>query len=77
MGTNYGYILLEKPSIQKEGIVSKILDKSQNKEMNVLIGNKNILLNNGVEVPQFMKKTDASTELFLCANKEVLMVKLS
>jgi hypothetical protein len=42
--------------------------------MNVLIGNKNLLINNGVEIPEYIKKTDASTELFLCANQEVLMV---
>ena len=42
--------------------------------MNVLIGNKNLLLNNNVEIPPFLKKTDASTQLFLCANNEVLMV---
>lgn len=44
--------------------------------MKVLIGNKNLLLNNNVEIPPFLKKTDASTQLFLCANNEVLMVKI-
>lgn len=29
VGTNYSYILLEKPTVQKEGIVCKILDKAQ------------------------------------------------
>lgn len=74
VGTNYSYILLEKPTIQKEGIVSKILDKAQNKETQVFIGNKHLLLNNKIEIPQFNRKSDASTELYLCANAEVLMV---
>jgi Cu+-exporting ATPase len=74
VGTNYGYILLEKPTVQKEGIVSRILDKTQKLEMKVLIGNKNLLRNNNIEVPSYNKKSDASTELYLCANGEVLMV---
>lgn len=74
VGTNYSYILLEKPTVQKEGIASRILDKAQNKEVQVFIGNKHLLLNNNIEIPHFLRKSDASTELYLCANAEVLMV---
>jgi len=77
VGTNYSYILLEKPNIQKEGVSARILDKLENKEMKVLIGNKNILLNSNIEIPPFMKRSDASTELYLCIDSEVLMVRKS
>jgi hypothetical protein len=68
VGTNYAFILLEKPKVQKEGICVRILDKILNKELNVYIGNKNILLNNNIVVPEFKRTSDASTELFLTAN---------
>ena len=42
--------------------------------MRVLIGNKHLLLNNNIELPPYAKNSDASTELYLCANSEVLMV---
>ncbi len=45
VGTNYGFLLLEKPKVQKEGISAKLLDKSSNKPIDVLIGNKAILKN--------------------------------
>ena len=60
-GTNFNFILLEKPTVQKEGISVKILEKIEKKEMIVLLGNKNILKNNGIDVPTYKKRTDAAT----------------
>lgn len=51
VGTNYGFILLEKPKVQKEGISAKLLDKVQNKPLDILIGNKGILRHYGIPVP--------------------------
>ena len=62
-GTNFGFILLEKPTVQKEGISVKILEKSTQKELVVLIGNKNILTSHGMAVPFFERRTDAATEI--------------
>lgn len=53
VGTNYSFILLEKPKVQKEGISAKLLDKALNKPIDVLIGNKSILTNYQIPLPQF------------------------
>ena len=53
VGTNYSFILLEKPKVQKEGISAKLLDKALNKHIDVLIGNKSILTNYQIPLPQF------------------------
>ena len=74
VGTNYGFILIDKPVVQKEGITAKILYKAEKKEIPILIGNKNILKNHGIPVPKFYKESEASTELFLTAGEEVLIV---
>lgn len=66
--------MLEKPTVQKEGIKARILDKSTKGEFNVFIGNKNILKNNNIPVPEFKRHTDASTDLFLAVDNEPLMV---
>ena len=52
----------------------KILEKTQKKEMIVLLGNKNILTSHGIAVPQFRKRTDAATEIFLAVNGEPQVV---
>jgi hypothetical protein len=75
VGTNYGFLLLEKPRVQKEGISAKLLDKAANRPLDVLIGNRNLLQNYGIAVPDFRHNAEASTELFLAANEEVLMVR--
>jgi hypothetical protein len=53
VGTNYSFILLEKPKVQKEGISAKLLDKANNKPIDVLIGNKNILKNYEIPLPEY------------------------
>jgi len=53
VGTNYSFILLEKPKVQKEGISAKLLDKAKNKQMDVLIGNKNLLKTYEIPVPKY------------------------
>ena len=73
-GTNFSFILLEKPTVQKEGISVKILEKTQKKELIVLLGNKNILKSHGIEVPTYKKRTDAATEIFVAVNGEPLAV---
>ena len=77
MGTNYGFLLLEKPKVQKEGISAKLLDKATNRPLEVLIGNRNLIQNYGIALPDFRHNAEASTELFLAANEEVLMVRPS
>jgi hypothetical protein len=74
VGTNYSFILLEKPKVQKEGISAKLLDKSKNKPIDILIGNKGILKNYEIALPEFVHNSEASTELYLTSNEEVLMV---
>ena len=67
-GTNFNFILLEKPTVQKEGISVKVLEKAEKKELVVLLGNRNILTSHGIEVPTYQKKTDAATEIFVAVN---------
>ena len=67
-GTNFNFILLDKPTVQKEGISVKVLEKAEKKELVVLLGNRNILTSHGIEVPTYQKKTDAATEIFVAVN---------
>ena len=52
----------------------KVLEKAEKKELTVLLGNRNILTSNGIEVPAYQKKTDAATEIFVAVDGEPLMV---
>lgn len=65
---------MDKPTVQKEGISVKILEKSTQNELTILLGNKNILTSHGMEVPIFQRKTDAATEIFLAVNGEPMIV---
>lgn len=47
-GNAYNYILLQKPKVTKNGLSALIRDKEQNKEVEVFIGNRNILAENGL-----------------------------
>ncbi len=53
--------MLEKPTVQKEGLTAKILEKAENKERSIFLGNKNLLKNNDIKIPSFDKHVDAAT----------------
>ena len=74
VGTNYGFILLEKPQVQKEGLTARVLDKAEKREMSIFLGNKHLLKNNGIELPLFDKTADAATEIFLATDNQALLV---
>jgi hypothetical protein len=47
-GTNFNYILIEGPIVEKEGLVAKIRNKTNSSTESVLIGNKHILTKNNI-----------------------------
>ena len=76
-GTNFNYILMEKPALDKDGITGNITSKANKQILSIKIGNCKLLEKNHIEVPKFQTSSDAATCIYLSVNDSACMVRTS
>lgn len=73
-GTNFSFMLIDKPIQEASGISASIIQKKTNKKIDILIGNRKIMKNRNIFVESETVDTLESTVIFLVANKDACMV---
>jgi Cu+-exporting ATPase len=71
-GADFSLLLLEKRFVAAQGLVARLLDKTQKKELAVEVGNKHLL--GAPQRSQVLQEVESCTQIYLCVDGEVAMV---